>query len=59
MKENAKKIEFATDRLVIRTPDEKDVHDIFNERLGNSGNHWIQTDELAKRGRRENPQGYE
>ena len=29
MKENAKKIEFATDRLVIRTPDEKDVHDIF------------------------------
>ena len=29
MKENAKKIEFATDRLVVRTPDEKDVHDIF------------------------------
>ena len=30
MKENAKKIEFATDRLVIRTPDEKDAHDIFS-----------------------------
>lgn len=30
MKENAKKIELATGRLIIRTPDEKDVHDIFS-----------------------------
>lgn len=27
---NAKTIELATDRLIIRTPDEKDVHDIFS-----------------------------
>ena len=27
--EKARKIELKTDRLIIRTPDEKDAHDVF------------------------------
>ena len=29
MEETARKTEFVTDRLIIRTPEERDAHDIF------------------------------
>ena len=66
MKEvKAKQIEIATDRLIIRTPDERNIHDIFVlmsdlEIAASTGFRPMSTLSEAEgkiRGRRENPQG--
>ena len=63
------KIGLDTDRLIIRTPDEKDVYDIFSlmsdrEIAASTGFRPMSTlseaeGKIRKRGRRENSQGYE